>query len=537
MQLKAEINTYLKLKDEYGNIDNSQITIIAESGWGKGIAGEGIMEEFHKAGYQIICVADPKKEWELAFQMFKPTAEYHLEHLRKIGKIPSKKPVKLYHPFTFKIPTNKFLPDINFYTFSLKDLGREEWSIITESESDTEVMGVLLNSSKTINKEEGLYSFLHTIEQSIKGKKSSGKRKRDPKNFYLESPPGTAKSSSDISRRLQQFKTHYFLTKDNCFSNLDWKELLSDQKNYHVFSTYWIDDEKLDDFVVLSIINGIIRNKEFKKHPILLVIPELSRQCPPNPRGYKIMLSKIIRNALKTIRNIRKGGCSSLSDSQDLTSIDPEVAKSSTEIFFGQVGVDNEKIGKIFNYGRSIKEQLKKMDYRNSFLRVGYEDDPITLFFSSAGHKEQKDDFFDKYKQEYSEKEVRYELLIKKMRKIYEEDENKVKEKIKKIEKQEKEYEESKKKEKEIAKSDNSKNKEKSDKINQKQSKTIEMLMKLCYEMWKDPNIEEKDKSWRKIGKKFDISHLTAKKYALKYEEKEKEKDLLPKINGVVEND
>jgi len=522
MEFRTQINNYLMLDDFDGKIDNQQILIVAKSGHGKGLSAEGIMEKFHNAGYLVLCVSDPKKEWELAFSMFKPKSKYHLRHLRKIGKIPSTIPVRLYHPFSFNIPKD-YLPNINFFTFSLKEFQREEWSTIVEAESDTESVGILLNTSNNITKEDGLHSFLHNIESSLSSK--SSKSKRDPKNFLLQVPPGTRKSISEISRKLQPFQKNYFLAKDNGALNLNWKELLQDQKNLHVFSTYWLDDEKLDDLVVLALLNGIIRNKKYKKHPILIMLPEISRQCPPNPKGYKIMLSKTIRNLLKTIRNITKGGCSSVVDSQDLTGIDDEIRKTSTEIFLGEVGADNERVAKVFNYGKRLREQLRNMgesdnhgDGRNKYIWVGHEEDLLTLFFSSAGHKEQGDDFFDSYKKEYSKDMKNYNNLKEQMKKSYLDDENKVREKVKRIDKEEKEKIEKEKREKEKSKSDDSKEDKKSSRIKEIEAKNRLDKMKLCYEMKNDPKLNEKEKSFRKIALKYGLTHDTVKKYIQEYE-------------------
>ena len=130
MKIRTEINTYLSLKDDYGKIRNEQILIIGKSGWGKGLAMEGIAEKFYKAGYIVLCIADPKDELELAYSMFEPKERYHLDHLRKIGKRPEAKKVKIYHPFTFNLQVNKSFPDINFYTISLKDLGEAEFKFL-----------------------------------------------------------------------------------------------------------------------------------------------------------------------------------------------------------------------------------------------------------------------------------------------------------------------------------------------------------------------------------------------------------------------
>ena len=50
------------LKNEYDKIENQQVLIIAKSGAGKTLATEGIAEEFHKNGYLVLVIADPKDE-------------------------------------------------------------------------------------------------------------------------------------------------------------------------------------------------------------------------------------------------------------------------------------------------------------------------------------------------------------------------------------------------------------------------------------------------------------------------------------------
>src|SRR3990167_1308567 len=151
-------NTYLTLKNEYGDIEESQTAIFARSGYGKGLLSEAIAETFHEAGYLILVLADPKGEIEYGFQMFEPEATYHLNELKKQGYLPERKPVKLYHPFTFNIPKNKKLPEITFFTLSLKDMGRREWSMISESTYDSDAIKLLLHGSDSITNSEGIYA-------------------------------------------------------------------------------------------------------------------------------------------------------------------------------------------------------------------------------------------------------------------------------------------------------------------------------------------------------------------------------------------
>ena len=193
MELKSEENTYLYLKNEYGKILNEMIFVIAKTGWGKGLSTEGIAEEFHDAGYTVIVIADPKQEVEFGYAQFLPEERYHLNHLRLIGKMPQTKQVKIYHPFTFKIPKNQ-IPDYNFFTIPLKSLGRKEWGMIAETGWDTDTIKLLLDASKNVKNDIGLYGFLHYIQEMVQGKSSEifGK-KPDPRNFFLSATSGTIK--------------------------------------------------------------------------------------------------------------------------------------------------------------------------------------------------------------------------------------------------------------------------------------------------------------------------------------------------------
>lgn len=528
MRFVNDTNTVLSLKDDYGKIKNEQILICSKSGGGKTLSAEGVAEKFHKNGYIVLCISDVKNEFELAFQMFTPREKYHLEHLRKIGKEPQAKKVKIYHPFTFNIPKGIFFPEINFYTLPLKDLNRKEWSILAETSYDTETMRLLLQASQNISNEDGLYGFLHYIQGSIEGKRVHKSRKPDPKNFYLKAGAGTLKALAEISNYLQPFKRDYFLTKENCQLNLDWKSILTDQENYHVFTCYWIRDEKLRDFTVLALIEGIIKNKHYLKKPVVIIIPEIRKLCPFRPIGHKLFLSESIRDSLSLIRSSGRG-MSSILDSQVWSDISEEVRDSATETFFGELGGggDMEKVAKAFNYKRDIRDQLKKMDYPYSFLRVGHEDiNGVTFLFPSGMHKEPEYNFFEMYKQEYPEKMKKYDNIIELMKSMFNDEEKRIKEKVDKIEKEEKERLEKIKKEKEKSNRKDGEIEEKEEKIQKLIGEKKEELMKRCWAIKQ----ENPKKSLREIGKETGLNHITVKKYITEYEEKFAKKDFADEL-------
>ena len=530
MQLKTETNTYLDLKDNYGKVINEQIIIYAQSGYSKGLAMEGILESFHKAGYIVLCIADPKQgECELAYQMFEPIEKYHLDHLRKIGKRPSAKKVKLYHPFCFGIPTNRNLPDINFFTFPLKDLGRKEWSLLVETEYDTETMGALIRASENITNEDGIYGFLQYVQKSVKGKGSGKTRKADPSNFFLETGSGTMKSVSEVSRYLQPFRQNYFLSKKSCPLNIDWKSILTDQEHYHVFlNSYLSKDEKILDFVVLALLNGILNNKHLLKKPVVIALPEIRKQVPFKPDGHKRQLAIGFKDSLALMRSSGRG-MSSVSDSQSFSGVDKDVRDSATTTFFGEMGADAENVSKTFNYKREIRSQLTSMDAMNSFLKVKNEEDGgITLFFSSSRHGEPSYNFEETYRKECPEKMKNYKDIVEMMKKDLKDDENKIRDKIKKQEKRDKEERERIAKEKAENSSEVKVDKDKDKKIQELMSQSKLEKMKRCWEFRRDNPDVSLRKSALAIGFPSSSGNKTFKKYFEEYQEildKEKEKE------------
>lgn len=527
---------YLVLKDEYGRINNEQILIVAKSGWGKTLASQGIVEEFHKNGYLVLVIADPKNEFEFAFQMFESKEEYQKKHLNKLGKNHYEKKVKIYHPFTFNLPETS-LPEMNLFTFSLKDLKKEEWSLIAETGSDRETIRLLLQASQNIGREDGIYGLAHYVQNMIKGKTFGGVRKSDPRNFFLEASAGTIKTVSEISTYLQPFKKDYFLTKDNCPLNLNWEEVLGDKEHYHVFVSKWVSDSKLRDFVVLALLEGIIRNRDYLKSPVVVVIPEIRKLCPFFKEGHKIFLAESIKNALSLMRGSAIG-MSSVSDSQVWEDIDQNIRDSATITLLGQImpGADYEKICKAFYFQREIKKWLKNPSYntdnRNAFLPLGLKEEfeeGFVIFMSSSMNKEEKIRFVEEYKKHYSEKIRKYSETIKMMDIMYKEEHKKFYDEDKRKKKMEQEMRKKEEKEKEKTEEGKSDVENLKKKLEEKTYENKIILMKEIYDMFTDKGMSKK-----RIAEEKGLDRRTVRKYVEEYkkikegngkEEKEAEVD------------
>ena len=223
----------LKIDDE-----PFQLLIVAESGHGKGMSSEAIMERWKRiTGGIVICVNDPKQENEQFFVQYEPEELYHLKDLKRDGIRKAKYPVKLYHPFSFELSKKGFLPPMTIFTLSIKDLVRGDWSILAETDAETETIKLLERVSEYLPRNYSLFDFLLEIERLTEGKKI-GEGKRDKNNWGLKPGGGTAKSIRQIGNMLSSFQKNYFLRKDTCPYKLNWDEILLDPTPYHLNHLY-----------------------------------------------------------------------------------------------------------------------------------------------------------------------------------------------------------------------------------------------------------------------------------------------------------
>lgn len=511
----------LSLKDNDGEITPFQLLLVATSGHGKGMSSEAIAERWKKStGGVTIFLNDPKQEAEQSFVMYEPIERYHLKELKRDRIKKRSYPAKLYHPYTHNLSKTGFLPKMNIYTLSIKDMTKEDWSILAESDSETETIKLLERVSEDLPRNSSIFDFLHEIERLTEGKKEKNKAIPDPKNWFLKSGGGTAKSIKQIGNMLSSFKKNYFLRKDTCDLKLNWDDILLDSENYHIFLTNWIDNPKLRNFLVEVLMGQAIKeaqrlsNLGRLKKPILFIIPELINVCPSETKGSSLYLAKALRKHLVAMRS-QAGGMSVLADTQIWSQTSPEVRSSFNQTFYGNLNPEDARIiFKANSYNSTQRELFEEVkDSKGSFIWYKNESYGIfSIFTPSHMHKEVKYNWIQMYKKYFKDKMVRYDDLVKKMKNEYNEEESRVKDIVfKELEKEEKE------KEKDI----------KPDEIKKpKIEKDIgkEYLLKRAWELHCD------GLSDRKIAQEIGVkSNKTAKNYYLKYKKKleleEKEKN------------
>lgn len=398
-----------------------QILVVSNSGYGKSLAVESLAERYQEDGWTVIYLGDGGKgKEEIFFSNFLPIEKYHLDFLNKIGKPIKALPCKAYHPFSFSLVANKKIAPYQIYTLGIKDcLERKALSMLVETQADSDVIRILQDAIANIPKTAGIYHLLHEIQSLIKPTKiGSGEIKPSDKNFYLKVGSANAKNMSEIASLFKPFLIDYFLAEQNCKYNLNWKEILNDNKSIHFFSTKYIKDPKMQNFVILSILNQVILHKDLAKKPILIVVPE-ARKVLGNEgsENYKKFLAQAMTENLSIMRSMGKG-FASLLDTQCLSDLSSSVTASFTKTFLGRLAVmDIEKLSKIFPFiDRQVKEDLLNPEMRNTYYCLQFNSYGFFhLLFPSFRHAEVRYNIDDTFEQEKPELMQDYSELIKEM--------------------------------------------------------------------------------------------------------------------------
>lgn len=454
MQLQTYSGDYtrLSLQHKYGEqltTRNIQLIIVGAAGEGKTLSAENIAEEFYNLGYVVINLYDAKDELEGAFSMYLPKEGYHLDNLRRFGKTPKTIPTKIYHPYTFNIKKNQKYPDFNFFTFNIKELRREDFSMLIETRTDTAAIKLCIDGVEQLKKNEGMYELLHFLQNKVKRQQETHLGRQifipDWDNFGLTaSSAGTMKDISDISSLFKPFRKDYFITAESCPFNIDIMNILNDNEHYHVFTTRFIKDKKMKEFATFHLFNLIEENLKFARHPVCFIIEEVRFLVPDRSDGYKVFMAENLQAKLSTIRN--KGrGCSTIMTTQVLSDVNEKVVNSATETLIGRLGgaKDLERIAKALKYSREVVEEINSLR-ECTYIRKGYEDSgAVKVFLPSHAHKEEHYNFFQMYKKYYPERMRLYNKQYNYMLALLKSEIDDIKEKVtKKIRKQKKDIEE-----------------------------------------------------------------------------------------------
>ncbi len=394
---------------------------------GKSLGIESVVHNYWKEGFTVINLTDVKLNFENCFAML-PTKvipdfhKYKIEKQNELDKM-HQVPMKIYHPFTFNLPSRKHLPNMNIFTIPLKSLRREHFSFLSETHSSSETVKLLLGTTESLKSTEGMYAYFRLVNSMIEEKQSfyKGKKiKNSSSGFFTSaSTSGTMKDIKNIHSLLKPFNIDYFLSSETNDLNIDFVKMINDQEHYHCLTYKWLKDEKMQYFAILSFLMGIDKALDQAKHPVVLVIDEIRKLVPNKATGYKEYLGEIIKNMLIICRNKGLGGTSIICGSQQFFDIEEDIRNSFTEIMLGRLPPqDIERLAKIHGWNQAMRHKMTSMK-KNHFHRLGdTEVDEYTFKFPVHAHKEPFHNFFHLYHKYFPFLEKNYGDMIKTQKKL-----------------------------------------------------------------------------------------------------------------------
>ena len=436
MKLVVDNTDRIVLNEGDEKISLKQTLIVGKSGHGKSLCLERGIYNYWKNGFNIICINDAKDLLESAFMGFPAEiiADYHKKALQEQNIEPLTPDIIIFHPFSFKTPKTR-IPQISLFTFPILAIRDSEIGFLLEDSEDRTTREILLSALNNIKEDDSLWDFLLKVEIMIERQiKEFGIQRGkipDPKSFGLSGTSmGSLKNIDEILRSFNRFQLNMFLMPENFELNLDIEELFENPEKIKIFTTRYIDDQKTKDFVVLMLLNQIVKNAYKSKHPILIVMDELKDLCPSNTNlGYKKILAKEISRMLNTM--FRANNIASISTSQSFSGISKYLLRTNcfTEVFIGSLDSETDLLNlkQIYNFDKPIINSIQNLDF-NCFLIRGIpdlpinaqEDNPFRSLFSPFPHKEpyyKFDDLFEKY---YPEKMNKYSEILNKMESLKE---------------------------------------------------------------------------------------------------------------------
>jgi hypothetical protein len=482
---------------------------------------EQIVNLYYRNGYTVISLSDVKDGVEFGFSMFRPTAPYHLAKLNQFGCPIETIPTKIYHPFSFDLPKNEKLPDFNIYTLNIKTIGRNDIGFLAETKENKRSIQILLDTIQKLGKEEGIHHLIFKAEEQTESLANLTKgtikyRSDNPDDFFTRTKIGTEKTSGEMNAYFKPFIHNYAITPSDCPLNINIKEIMNDQKHYHIFTTKWIKDRRLKAFFIIHLLTQILENETFAKFPICIYLEEIRFLTPNDNEGFTSFLAEELKNTMTRMRNMGKG-YAIVSTTQVYRDVHTSVLDSFNENIFGKISSlkELEFIGKALKLPTQDVNLIKSLEIGEFIIRAkaSYEDDAslqkVKMYLPPHAHKEGRYSFFEFYEHHYPElmrtfqKEHQIIQAIKD-RVIQSTSELKEKENIHKKavaqEEKEKKAENYTKYVEELRKKIQS---EKDNKVKEKSEALNDKIKELIYAEWKTAT--GRDKSTRNLAKKFKI--------------------------------
>lgn len=492
-------------------ISNFIIAIIGGTGSGKTVFMNTLSNELNEHGYTVVYVTEKKgDEFSNAVCRFEPTEHYHLALLHQQGEDIITKPVKLYHHFSFNIPFKQKLPPVRWFTSSVRNLNDTKLNAIMPTESEM-ALDVCEEIAKSLSRQDNMYDYLWKVYLQTRDEIQQQLKYDVPDELYTP-PEATAGKVTfkNIKQGLKVFKKDWFLHEDESPYQIDYVEMLNDNKHWHFLSTKWLSSKKAKLLSIIDFLMGIdeaLQSGKVKNN-VVINLEELKILIGSGDKSAQQgILMDILYDLLSRIRT----KAYVIGTMQSIFDIDYKFRGLFNKLFLGRLN---------FNDLRTlIKDMGFRVDDQNKLnsLKVGEfvlwesddEDekvsDKILINVPTFANAEQGETFFTKYNKAFPHLRQNNRQFYNRMLKLRSDIEKKSKTRLKEFYEEQKQIK-SKKKLKDSGKTDELKEVIKEEKAEKK-----DILMQQVYDM----KTENPDMSFRAIARavKGISTYNTAKKY------------------------
>jgi len=312
---KKELDHILKNKI----IESAHMFISGATGSAKTSLTMKIAEEFHKHGFTIIILSSKwQSEFDFGSVSLLPSQEtegdqfwIHNRFLKRQNESPTCYPFKIYHPFTFEIPTKilKNLPDtMNFFTLPIKALSEETLTTLFGGDIDKKSLKFVKKIIDQMDKKQNIYELLWEVYQRIEESDDELSSAEESSGYVPDATTATKTTRKEIINAFDYYKSNPLLDVISK-RNMDFESMIRDQKTYHLLSLKWVSNPTARYFNQVCWIENIMQTLGSIKNapPVLLVLEELGDLLPRKKKDsspFQEVLSDSIKRVLAISRKI-----------------------------------------------------------------------------------------------------------------------------------------------------------------------------------------------------------------------------------------
>ena len=418
--------SYMKMEDEEGHILITGGTGISA----KTMCTNFIVQQLHRKGRTVIHLTNVKDhKLEAGAVAFTPTILYHRQLMIKYGIQERSFSIKKYHVVCDSIPKRN-ISETKFYTIPIKQINDVLIRFLLNNPSSENSVDTIKYVIKKLRPEDGLPEFFYKLGREVL--QSSKNIDNDifilnKNSNFLNIKKAERFDIKIIDRAFSIFQNEgIILTPLNYKHNLDFTELLNDNKHYHIFFDIYTEDEKFRFFRTLYILEQIYKHLPYCKKKLVIVMEEITYIFRSGEEGWRAVLNARAAELISKIRSMGSGVLI-IGTTQVWSRLDRNVLNIFSKPLLGKTNSPGD-IKLIANtYGAEIANAVVGLD-RGYFIYITSNPKTkkimgkkVLIPVTSHAHPESGFNFEQQWKKKFPKRMKKYTNILKEVRRDYNE--------------------------------------------------------------------------------------------------------------------